>query len=337
MACAENTRQIPINIKIENTMQYTRNLSQFLYDYTSGTSVNVTQMDKDLKGAGYIYIPNIQESYLNFTTAGDLTHVITMFFIESLNYYNDEKMPLEIINIYKAKNGSGYFFMFIPFEIKNEASPSSNFFHSFIPLLDGKTEGEFYNSSVDIQDINLNSIIPRSHFLYYNAVFPYFGDCTTKIKMILYDTAIGIKQSDYDSLVSIFGKLSDNTMSSTDTNPFLNLSNYEKKHDIDYRMMFYNRVGTKRGPGKHTGDDVKELTCTPILDEEDKPIEGTRLDWIKQGFEKGVSPQLKNLLFILILIAVTVGVIVTVHEIAFKHLGKLVGDDTIIARSKPNL
>ena len=59
--------------------------------------------------------------------------------------------------------------------------------------------------------------------------------------------------------------------------------------------------------------------------EEDKPIEGNRLDWIRKGFEQGVSAELKNLLFIIILIAVVVGVIVTLHELAFKNLGKLVG------------
>lgn len=337
MACAENTRQIPINIKSEDAKQYSRNLSQFLYDYTSGSSIILMQMTTDTKGAGYINIPNLQESYLNFTTTGDLVHVISLFFIDSLNYYNDRKMPIEILNVYQSKNSSDYLFMFIPVDIKGGSSASTSFFHSFVPLLKEKKEGEFYQSAVNIQGINFNNIIPRSHFMYYNAVFPHFGDCTSKIKMILYDTPIGIKRSDYNSLVNIFGKFSDNSMSSSHTNPLFNLSNFEKKHDINYGMMYYNRLGTKRGPGKHSGNDVKELTCTPILDEEDKPIEGTRLDWIRQGLEKGVSTELKNLLFVLILIAVTVGVIVTLHELAFKNLGKVIGDETIIARSKPNL
>ena len=76
-------------------------------------------------------------------------------------------------------------------------------------------------------------------------------------------------------------------------------------------------------------DDVKPLTCTPILDEEDKPIEGNRLDWIRKGFEQGVSAELKNLLFIIILIAVVVGLIVTAHELAFKNLGKINWCETI--------
>lgn len=337
MACAENTRQIPINIETDDAKQYSRNLSQFLYDYKAGSSITLMQMNTNTKGAGYINIPDIQESFLNFTTTGNLAHVISFFFIDSLNYYNNKKMPIEIINVYKSKNGSDYLMMFIPVDIKDGTSASSSFFHSFIPLLTEKKEGEFYQSVVDIQGINYNNIIPRSHFMYYNAVFPHFGDCTSKIKMILYDTPIEIKQSDYDSLVGIFGKFTDNNMSSSDTNPLFNLNNFEKKHDIDYRMMFYNRLGTKRGPGRHTGNDVKELTCTPILDEEDKPIEGTRLDWIRQGLERGVSTELKNLFFVLILIAVTVGIIVTLHELAFKNLGKIIGDDSIIARSKPNL
>ena len=44
-----------------------------------------------------------------------------------------------------------------------------------------------------------------------------------------------------------------------------------------------------------------------------------------------------NLLFVIILIVVVVGVLVTVNEFVFKNLGKLVGDESIIARSKENL
>ena len=50
-----------------------------------------------------------------------------------------------------------------------------------------------------------------------------------------------------------------------------------------------------------------------------------------------MSAELKNLLFIIILVAVVVGVIVTVHEFVFKNLGKFVGDEGIVARSKDNL
>ena len=33
MACEENTIQLPINIKSGDAKQYSRNLSQFLYDF----------------------------------------------------------------------------------------------------------------------------------------------------------------------------------------------------------------------------------------------------------------------------------------------------------------
>ena len=53
-------------------------------------------------------------------------------------------------------------------------------------------------------------------------------------------------------------------------------------NNIENDLMYLNVKGTKDGPGKKS-PDVLPLTCTPILDEEDKPIEGTRLDWIKHS------------------------------------------------------
>ena len=79
-----------------------------------------------------------------------------------------------------------------------------------------------------------------------------------------------------------------------DSFTFGHLSNYEKMHTINWRLMYLNVKGTKDGPGRKS-PDVLPLTCTPILDEEDKPIEGTRLDWIKQGFD-GLSGDFKNFL-----------------------------------------
>lgn len=339
MACEENTIQLPINIKSGDAKQYSRNLSQFLYDFTSANSITIMQMSSKLRGAFYMILPNISNSYINFTTLGNLQYQGSIVLMQSLNYFNGSKKPMEIIHIFMSKNTSEFLLMFTPVKVASGNSSSTTFFNSFVPLLKKtKEQNNNFSQTVNIQGLNLNNIIPRSHFMYYNAAVPLLGgDCTKKVKLIIYDKPIDINRKDYENFKSIFGLYDTNDLTSTETNPRKNLKNYVPKHTINYKMMYFNKEGTKRGPGKHNSDDIKELTCTPILDEEDKPIEGTRLDWIKQGFEKGVSAELKNLLFIIILVAVVVGVIVTVHEFVFKNLGKLVGDDNIVARSKDNL
>lgn len=338
MACEENTIQVPINIKSGDVKQYSRNLSQFIYDFTSGNSISIMQLGHKLRGAFYMIFPNINNSYINFTTLGNLQYQGSIVLMQSLNYFNGRKRPMEIIHIFISKNTREYLFMFTPVKVGSGSSSSTTFFNSFVPLLKKKKEQkDYFQQTVNVQGLNLNNIIPRSHFMYYNAAIPLFGDCTTKHKIILYDRPIDINRKDYLNLKGIFGLYKDNNLTSTETNSRINLKNYVTKHTINYKMMYFNKIGTKRGPGKHDSDDIKELTCTPILDEEDQPIEGNRLDWIKQGFEKGVSAELKNLLFIIILVAVVVGVIVTVHEFVFKNLGKFVGDEGIVARSKDNL
>ena len=334
MACEENTIQLPINIKSGDAKQYSRNLSQFLYDFVPGKSILVMQMAYKLSGAFYMSIPNINNSFINFTTLGNLQYLSSVGFIQSLNYFNGAKQKMEIIHIFMSKSTREFLFMCIPVKISSGDSASTRFFNSFIPLLKrDEKQKNFYSQTINIEGININNIIPRSHFMYYNAAFPILtSDCTTKYKMILYDKPIHIHRKDYTKLKNIFGVYSDNGLTSDNTDAKKNLSNYVKKHTINYKTMYFNKQGTKNGPGKHDSDDVKELTCTPILDEEDKPIEGNRLDWIRKGFEQGVSAELKNLLFIIILIAVVVGVIVTLHELAFKNLGKLVGSEGIVAR-----
>lgn len=223
--------------------------------------------------------------------------------------------------------------MFIPTKVNETKSSSSRFFDQIFPILEDRDDmSSSYSNEITVTNVNVNDLIPRDSFLYYNAVFAPVTSCSRKINMIFYNKMSNISSSSYNAIKAIMGTFSDNTMTSDATNGFLNLSNYEKMHTINWRLMYLNVKGTKDGPGRKS-TEVLPLTCTPILDEEDKPIEGTRLDWIKQGFD-GLSGDFKNFLFVAILIIVVVGLIVTAHEFAFKYIGKLIGNEKTLTRSK---
>lgn len=336
MACPQNTMQIPINIKSDKRTQYVRNLSKFTYDFINATKLTIANISTGVKGLGYIQLDGITNSHINISTMGKLRLMNILFYINSLNKYNNQRKDMELMLIF-MDNSNDILIMFIPLTKRNDNSSSTQFFKEFVPLLKEKeANDDNYTDVVTVNTLNVNNIIPRSSFMYYNsAVCPLFGNCNLKMNMIFYDTISYINESDYNKLVSIFGEFSKNELTTETTDPILHLNNYETMYSINDRMMYFNKQGTKNGPGKH-GDNVLPLTCTPILDEEDKPIEGSRLDWISQDFSK-ISPAFKNFLFIFLLILVVIGVMVTIHEFAFKFIGRLIGDEKILYRSESKL
>ena len=332
MACPENTRQIPVNIKTSSITQYAKNLSKFTYDFKKATKVKVSNPDNDVKGVGIMEFSGMQNSHINFSTMGDLRLLGSYLFLKSVNKYNGSRADLELMMVFLNNSGE-YLNMFIPVKVNETKSSSSRFFDQIFPVLEDRDDmSSSYLNEITVTNVNVNDLIPRDSFLYYNAVFAPVTGCSMKINMIFYNKMSNISSSSYNAIKAILGTFSDNNMTSDATKGFLNLSNYEKMHTINWRLMYINVKGTKDGPGRKS-PDVLPLTCTPILDEEDKPIEGTRLDWIKQGFD-GLSGEFKNFLFVAILIIVVVGLIVTAHEFAFKYIGRLIGNEKTLTRSK---
>lgn len=338
MAC-ENKRQLPINIKKSGINQYSRNLSQFFYDFKDCKSITVEQHDKDISGFAKFNLHGIENSYINFSTMGSLKLKKGYIIVDSINKYDGERKNMEIIlEFEKTVAPTDTLIMIIPVEKSGKNTASSSFFHAFIPFMEEKKEGKKYESSISVQGLNINNLIPTNSFLLYNAVFPLIYTCEDYYKTIIFNESIQIKDSDYNKLDSIFGNYRNNDLN-TEANQKkeLHSSNYTEMHNINYRMMYYNKKGTKHGPGRHGDLDIQNLTCTPILDEDDQPIDGTRLDWIKQAFDEGVSTEFKTIIFVIILVGLTVVILVTVHEYAFKSIGKLIGDESIVGRSSSNL
>ena len=85
--------------------------------------------------------------------------------------------------------------------------------------------------------------------------------------------------------------------------------------------MTYNRIGTTRGLGKHVNKgDPFSLTCEPIVDEKDKPLDGgDRFAWIK-GVYNTVDSDAKNLFWLLLFVIFLIGILVSLHVFIFKNI-----------------
>jgi len=333
MACTGNTIKIPINIDKTKMKKYQKssNLTKFTYNFK-----NISEIEVDASYNGIFKIKQEQKAVAHISTLGRLDLVGTQFFMKSVNEYNGEKMPMEILLIFANKNGK-YVYIFIPVKYSENASLSAKWFGQFAGFITKEIK------TVSVSNFNYNDIIPKNSFITYQSTIPYIGGCTHYFKCIFFEEAITIKQSDYNRLKEIFGETKDcveegeecekKWVFTRDSKKYAgNVNNYKTIHKIIEKYVFLNEKGTKDGPGLGGTNDTLPLICTPVEDEKGEPISGTRLDWI-QGSFGGIDAETKNIFYLIIIVAVLIGAMVFLHSFIFKNIGKLLGDDAIVTRS----
>jgi hypothetical protein len=104
-------------------------------------------------------------------------------------------------------------------------------------------------------------------------------------------------------------------------------------HKVKTGSIFKNELGTTLGPGLHNkGGDPFSLTCEPIVDEDDKPIEGKdRLEWIK-GVYNSVPKGAAQMIWIFVFVIILTGILMALHIFIFKNIGLFITQNEIISR-----
>ena len=291
------------------------------------------------------------------------------YFPRCLNYYNGAEtsggeIVIELVETGKNKNydvEKTRLLIFIPV---NEVGspPADNMSHIWFenicpssPLEDTPKE---HQASVNL---SFNQIIPKAPFWVYNNI-KIHGECgsgnekeykATHAIFFTSENAITISQHTRD----IF-----NQNAKTDPTVYVDISN----NDTEWRKMWYptkesennsdesqpvfkernfqlnkvnkgsifrNELGTTLGPGDHTDKgDPFSLTCEPIVDTDDKPIEGKdRLEWVKDVYGS-VPKSMKNLLWVVIFIIILTGILITLYSIIFKNIGLFITQNEIASR-----
>ena len=101
--------------------------------------------------------------------------------------------------------------------------------------------------------------------------------------------------------------------------------------------IFRNEQGTKKGPGDNSSrSDPFSLTCEPIVDEDDKPIDGKdRLEWVKEIYnsDNKTLQGMKKWFWIFLFVIALTGILMALHVFIFKNIGLFITQNEIIDRA----
>ena len=331
MACEGNNNKLPINIISIN--KYSKNLSRFTYDFNNVSKINISE--GDMKGIFNINIR--QKAIAHIPTMGKLDLLVTLFFMKSINQYAGNNVDMEVLLVFMNRENK-LLFLFIPIKKENTSSKSAKWFSQFAGFITNSEDSRKINQEISVNNFNFNDIIPQASFISYKAAIPYLtDDCKTQYDIIFFEKSLNIKNDDYQKLEEIFGKNDYGNLNSikelNNTSPNIkkNSKNYTPK-TINLHNAFSDYSGTKNGPGLKSSNETLPLVCTPVEDENGDSLGGSRLDWVKGSFNN-ISPDVKNMLYLVLIVGIIIGAMVFFHSFIFKNLGKMLGDAAIVTRS----
>lgn len=333
MACEGNINKLPININKGDIKNLSKNLSRFTYDFNNVSKINISE--GDMKGIFNININ--QKAIAHMPTMGKLDLLVTLFLMKSINQYSGNNVDMEILLVFINRENK-LLFLFIPIKKENTSSKSAKWFSQFVGFITNSEDSRKINQEISVNNFNFNDIIPQDSFISYKAAIPYLlGDCKTQYDTIFFEKSLNIKNDDYQKLEEIFGKNDygklDNIkeLNNTSSNIRKNSKNYIIK-TISLPNAFFDYLGTKNGPGLKSSNETLPLVCTPVEDENGDSLGGSRLDWVKGSFDS-ISPDVKNMLYLVLIVCIIIGAMVFFHSFIFKNLGKMLGDTAIVTRS----
>ena len=129
------------------------------------------------------------------------------------------------------------------------------------------------------------------------------------------------------------GQTNDPNTGETKSEPVTRMRDF-KNNKVNRGSIFRNELGTTMGPGLHNqAGDPFSLTCEPIVDENDKPIEGKdRLEWVK-GIYNSVPKGMAQMFWALVFIVVLTGILMALHVFIFKNIGMFITQNEIANRA----
>lgn len=346
---------LPINIEIDeikNNNNSSVNLSKFEYDFKEINKVTVYKLSGDAGLIKGLILLGFDETLTaKFSTMGNVTLLFAIMTIKSINLYDGEEMDGELFLLFQSVKTSKLLCMVIPIKRSTGKSKQTNWFSQFGDALtfeDG--DGVTQTDVIEVNNFTLNDVIPESEFIYYpNSMFAPLG-CDhadgMKADYIIYpkEKAINIKTGTWENLRKLYGgankEFFNDNLSDDSENHFLKKINWCKTQPtnspscmtVNYKGIYINPRGTKAGPGFNLEDDISAMTCEPIVDENDDPIDGRlRLSWLKT-VTFGIPESIRNTFMLVVLSVILLGIVVVVHDMVFNKLGMLIGTESVLNR-----
>lgn len=245
MACKISTAPINISTAVN---QPCKEKCEFYYDY-GNSSCSVVNQTTYLNIKCFNGINNVSSGL-----TGSLYVTSVRLYRPSLNTYDGFKADAELIITHSG--GGKNFYVCIPVISNEKESSSAKWFSQIIPYSPSERGGS--GKSINVNNFSLNSVIPLAPFFIYEGGTFDWG-CSAEDIMIIFNKnkAINIKNSNYRTLVTLIQKHS-----------------YSAQATPSY--LTFNAIGTSSGAGRQPGSKTsKQLTCTPIIDQDGNNIEGT--------------------------------------------------------------
>jgi len=159
----------------------------------------------------------------------------------SLHSFNGNKIDAEMIIVHKSNTGEIPFIVCIPIRLSNSTSISSVMFRNIIHTMSKKAPSQGDETTIQIKNYNLSSIIPKTKFYSYTATEPY-QPCNETVNYVVFDatdSTLDINNDTYE----IFKKI-------------IQTNSYVTKSGVNYYL-------NEKGPNTATEDDIY-IDCQPV-------------------------------------------------------------------------
>ena len=208
----------------------------------------------------------------------------------SLHSYSGTKTDGELIIVHTSPTAPKPLLVCIPIKKSDSSSFSVSLFKTVIDTMSTNAPSDGETTNVNIQNYNLNSIVPRKPYFSYSATEPY-QPCIANVDYVVFapiNASIDISSESLSTLTTI-----------------IESNSYDIKSGVSF---FFN----EKGPGKYgvSGDDIY-IDCQPVGSSDESEIvitdsmtssgSETPIDWVKN------NPIIQILLSILVFIIIIYG------------------------------
>ncbi len=248
MSCPNATA--PIDIDLANIAGNCDLKCDYKFSYTSSSCVATNR-------GNYIalsYDNQTNSPVLYNSTAYNVQEL--RLYMPSLHSYSGSKTDAELIVVHNSSSGSKPLLVCIPVKTSNSNSISASIFKSVIQSVSSAAPSDGESTEVNLNNYNLNNIIPKKPYFSYTASEPY-QPCQTIVDYVVFDPYTASLDIGADSLATLQKVIKPNS--------------YDVKTG---GKLFFNKKGAVLGTG--STDDIY-IDCQPVgsSDEEELVVSGS--------------------------------------------------------------
>jgi carbonic anhydrase len=235
MSCPNATA--PINIDLANVSGKCDLKCDYKFSYSTSSCVATNR-------GNYIALSydNQTSNPVLYNSTGYNVQEIRIY-TPSLHSYSGSKTDGELIVVHNSATGSKPLLVCIPIKVSNSNSISATLFKTVVNAMSSGAPSDGESATVNVDNYNLNNLVPRKPYFSYTASEPY-QPCSTTVDYIVFGPFVSTLDIDSETLKTM--------------QKLIELNEYGVKSGA---KLFYN----EKGPGRGTTDnDEIYIDCQPV-------------------------------------------------------------------------